>query len=66
MIRRKLRLVVKSLLQVAGAEFTEALSFVSMYFKVRVIFALEVQFWWKKSLIDVKNAFGNALLEDSI
>lgn len=64
-IRRQVQLVVKTFLRVTGAELKELFSPVLMYSRVRVVCALAFHFGWKESLIDVKNAFVNALRKES-
>lgn len=65
-LRYKARLVAKGFSQIAGIDFHEVFAPVSKYATVRLIFSVAVVFRWQRRLLDVKNAFINAPLQEEI
>lgn len=65
-IRYKARLVAKGFSQIPGVDFTEVFSPVIKYPTIRLLFAISVHYGWRRSLLDIKNAFVNAPLQEEI
>jgi len=65
-LRHKARIVAKGFSQIFGIDFYEVFAPVSRYATVRFIISVSVEFGWKRIIIDVKNAFVNAPLEEEI
>lgn len=65
-LRYKARLFARGFSQIAGIDFHEFFATVSRYATVRLMFSGAVVFRCKRRLLDVKNAFINAPLQEDI